>query len=236
MILSIVIPCYNEGKTIGRLIDKVMEVKLEGIEKEIIVVDDGSTDGTRKIVDEYKGQGGFKILFQKYNQGKGAALKRGFLESTGDIVLVQDADLEYDPKDYPLLLEPIVDGRADVVYGSRFMGGRPHRVVYFWHYVMNKFLTIFSNMLTNINLSDMETCFKVMKGDIARRIALKLESKGFGFEPEVTARLAKIEGIRFYEVGVSYYGRTYAEGKHIKWIDGLRAVGEILKFNLLRSE
>ena len=177
----------------------------------------------------------YKTIYHSKNQGKGAALRSGFALASGDIIIVQDADLEYNPAEYPQLIAPIVAGDADVVYGSRFMGGRPHRVVYFWHYVMNKFLTIMSNMLTNINLTDMETCYKVMGGDMARKLASKLESKRFGFEPEITARLAKVRGIRFYEVGVSYYGRTYAEGKHIRWFDGLRAVWEILKFNCFRK-
>ena len=235
MILSVVVPCFNEGRTIEQVVEKVLTVSLPGIEKEIVVVDDASTDGTAQILRNYKDRPGFKIFFQKRNMGKGAAVKRGMMESKGDVILIQDADLEYDPDDYPLLLEPIIKGQADVVYGSRFMGGRPHRVVYFWHYVMNKFLTIMSNMLTNINLTDMETCYKVMGGDMARKLASKLESKRFGFEPEITARLAKVRGIRFYEVGVSYYGRTYAEGKHIRWFDGLRAVWEILKFNCFRK-
>lgn len=230
--ISIIIPCYNESTTINELLSKVIKADSCGLEKEIIVVDDGSKDGTKKILEKYKKVKGFKIIFQKINKGKGAALRSGFLISTGDIVLIQDADLEYDPDEYPLLLEPIISNRADVVYGSRFMGGRPHRVVYYWHSVMNNFLTTFSNMMTNINLTDMETCYKVVRGDMIRRLATDLQSNRFGFEPEITARLSKVKGIRFYEVGVSYYGRTYNEGKHINWIDGLKAIWEIIKYNV----
>jgi len=233
--LSIVIPCYNEKRTITELLQKVLKADSCGLKKEIIIVDDGSRDGTRKILEKYRTRKNFKIIFQKKNMGKGAALRTGFLQSTGDIVLIQDADLEYDPGEYPLLLDPIISNRADVVYGSRFMGGRPHRVVYYWHSVMNNLLTIFSNMMTNINLTDMETCYKVVKGDIIRGLAPSLQSNRFGFEPEITARLSKIKGIRFYEVGVSYYGRTYNEGKHINWIDGLKAIFEIVKYNVIEK-
>lgn len=231
--LSIVIPCYNESKTIEKLLRLVEKVEIGNIKKEIIIVDDGSKDGTREILEKYRTKNGYLVIFHEKNKGKGGALKTGFLKSTGEIVLVQDADLEYDPNEYQLLLEPILEDKADVVYGSRFMGGRPHRVVYYWHSVMNKTLTTFSNMLTNINLTDMETCYKVVKGDIIRALASKLESQRFGIEPEITAKLAKIKGIRFYEVGISYYGRTYEEGKHINWKDGVRAIWEIIKFNLL---
>lgn len=230
--LTIIIPCYNERRTITELLEKVLKADSCRLKKEIIIVDDGSRDGTRKILKKYKIRKNFKIIFQKKNMGKGAALRTGFLKSTGDVVLVQDADLEYDPSEYPLLLEPIISNRADVVYGSRFMGGRPHRVVYYWHSVMNNLLTTFSNMMTNINLTDMETCYKVVRGDIIRRLATDLQSNRFGFEPEITARLSKVKGIRFYEVGVSYYGRTYNEGKHINWIDGLKAIWEIIKYNV----
>lgn len=230
--ISIVIPCYNESKTIEELLNRVLKADTLDLEKEIIVVDDGSIDGTKSILEKYKEIYNFKIIFHKKNQGKGGALKTGFLESTGDIVLVQDGDLEYDPDEYSMLIEPILKEKADVVYGSRFMGGKPHRVVYYWHSVMNNFLTTFSNMLTNINLTDMETCYKIFRGDLIRKLAPKLISKRFGFEPEITARLAKIKDIRFYEVGVSYYGRTYDEGKHIKWTDGLKAVWEIIKYNI----
>lgn len=232
--LSIVIPCFNEAKTIGELIGKVQSSDTLGLEKEIIIIDDGSNDNSSEILNKYINKSGFKIVIQTKNYGKGSALKKGFEISTGDIVLVQDADLEYDPSEYPLLLQPILENKADVVYGSRFLGGRPHRVVYFWHSVMNSLLTTFSNMLTNINLTDMETCYKVFKGDLIRRVAKQLVSKRFGFEPEITARLAKIKDIRFYEVGVSYYGRTYKDGKHIGLKDGIKAIWEIFKFNLLR--
>ncbi len=232
--ISIVIPCFNEAKTIGELIGKVQSSDTLGLEKEIIIIDDGSNDNSSEILNKYINKSGFKIVIQTKNYGKGSALKKGFEISTGDIVLVQDADLEYDPSEYPLLLQPILENKADVVYGSRFLGGRPHRVVYFWHSVMNSLLTTFSNMLTNINLTDMETCYKVFKGDLIRRVAKQLVSKRFGFEPEITARLAKIKDIRFYEVGVSYYGRTYKDGKHIGLKDGIKAIWEIFKFNLLR--
>jgi len=233
--LSVVIPCYNESKTIEELIGKVMSADSCDLEKEIIIVDDGSKDGTRDILNKFKSKKNFKIIFHKKNTGKGGALKTGFKVSTGDIVLIQDADLEYDPSEYPLLLQPILDNQADVVYGSRFLGGRPHRVVYYWHSVMNNFLTTFSNMLTNINLTDMETCYKVFKGDIIRKITPSLKSQRFGFEPEITARLSKVKDIRFYEVGISYYGRTYDEGKHINWIDGVKAIWEIIKYNVFQK-
>lgn len=232
--LSIVIPCHDESRTLEELIQKVLASNTLGLAKEVIVVDDGSQDGSQKILKQYINKPGFKILLQPTNQGKGSALKRGFKISTGDIVLVQDADLEYDPVDYPLLIQPILENKADVVYGSRFLGGRPHRVVYYWHSVMNSMLTTFSNMLTNINLTDMETCYKVFRGDLIRQLASKIESKRFGFEPEITARLSKIKDINFYEVGISYYGRTYQEGKHIGITDGLKAIWEIIKFNLLK--
>lgn len=230
--VSIVIPSYNERMTIEEVISRVTKADTCGLKKEIIIIDDGSTDGTRKILEKYKFKTNFKIIFHKVNTGKGGALKTGFTESTGDIILIQDADLEYDPSEYPLLLNPIISNRADVVYGSRFMGGRPHRVVYFWHSVMNSMLTTFSNMMTNINLTDMETCYKVFRGDIIRGLTSNLESKRFGFEPEITAKMSKIKDIRFYEVGISYYGRTYKEGKHINWIDGIKAVWEIIKYNV----
>ncbi len=230
--LSIVVPCYNEVKTIQTIISKILKADSLGLKKEIIIVDDGSTDQTRTILKKYQSRKNFKIIFQKQNQGKGAALKTGITNSTGDIVLVQDADLEYDPEEYPILLEPIINNKADVVYGSRFLGGRPHRVLYFWHSLMNHWLTTFSNMLSGINLTDMETCYKVIRGDLIRKLASKLESQKFGFEPEITAKLAKIKDVRFYEVGISYYGRTYKEGKHINWLDGIRAIWEIIKYNL----
>lgn len=231
--LSIIVPCFNEKNTIVELIGKIVRADCLGLDKEIIIVDDFSTDGTRKLLSRYMNKKNFKVLFHKKNIGKGGALKTGFQASTGSFVLIQDADLEYDPQDYPVLLHPILSGRADVVYGSRFMGGREHRVVYFWHSVMNRFLTTLSNMFTNINLTDMETCYKVFKGPLIRSLSTQLKSNRFGFEPEITARLSKVDNISIYEVGVSYYGRTYAEGKHIGWKDGLRAVWEVFKYNVL---
>ncbi len=228
--ISIVIPCFNEEKTIGIVLEKVIEAKVFGLKKEIVVVDDGSTDQTKKVLKKYQEK--IKIINLKNNRGKGAALRRGFLETKGDIVLVQDADLEYEPKEYETLIEAIVLGKADVVYGSRFTGDKAHRVIYFWHAVMNKVLTWLSNVMTDINLTDMETGFKAFKGDIIRNLAPKLESERFGIEPEMTAKLSKIKNIRFYEVGISYFGRTYEEGKHIKWQDGVKAVWEIIKYNL----
>jgi len=230
--LSIIVPCYNEAKTIQTIIEKILKANSLGLKKEIIIVDDGSTDQTRTILKNYRSMKNFIIIFQKQNTGKGGALKTGILQSNGDIILIQDADLEYDPEEYPVLLAPIINNKADVVYGSRFLGGSPHRVLYFWHSLINHWLTTFSNMLSGINLTDMETCYKVMRGDLLRKLAPKLESKKFGFEPEITARLAKIKEARFYEVGISYYGRTYEEGKHINWLDGIRAIWEIIKYNV----
>lgn len=229
--LSIIVPCFNEFKTIEKILKKVEAADTLSMHKEIIVIDDGSHDRTKKYLETLQKKAGYKIIFHKHNQGKGSAVKTGLLASTGDIVLIQDADLEYDPREYPNLLEPIMSDLADIVYGSRFVGGRPHRVVYYWHSVMNNILTTFSNMMTNINLTDMETCYKVFRGDLIREIAPNLVSAGFGFEPEITARLSKIPKIRFYEVGVSYYGRTYEEGKHITGIDGIKALWQIIKFN-----
>lgn len=230
MKLSIVIPIYNEIDYIATVIQRVQEVDLAGIDKELILVDDASTDGTRDLLLSLSG-GNLRVFLQDRNQGKGAALRRGFAEATGDIVLIQDADLEYDPKEYPRLLEPILSGRADVVYGSRFSGGEPHRVLYFWHALGNRFLTLLSNALTNLNLTDMECCYKVFRREIIEKITI--EENRFGFEPEVTAKVARL-GCRIFEVGVSYAGRTYAEGKKIGWRDGVRAIWCILKYNLLR--
>lgn len=230
--ISIVIPIFNEEKTLEKIISKVQKASTLGLKKEIILINDGSTDATKKIIRKYSQKKQFTILNCKLNMGKGAALKLGLQKTTGDIVLIQDADLEYDPSVYPSLLQPILADDADVVYGSRFQGGQPHRVLYYWHYVMNMFLTTFSNMFSNLNLTDMETCYKVFDGSVIRKIAPTLESKRFGFEPEITARLAKVKGIRFYEVGIPYYGRTYEDGKHITWVDGIKAVYEIIKYNL----
>jgi len=248
MKLSIVIPVYNEEKLIATTIEKVMNAPLpKGMQRELVIVDDGSIDGTVKKIENYRldlsplsadrqvrgsDKTSIQTIFKEKNEGKGAALKDAFLKTTGDIVLVQDADLEYSPDDYPLLLEAFITNDADVVYGSRFISHRPHRVLYFWHSIMNKMLTMFSNMFSNLNLTDMETGFKVFKGDLIRSIAPHLQTKRFGFEPEITARIAKIPEIKIYEVGISYAGRTYKEGKKIGWVDGIKAVCEIFYYNL----
>jgi glycosyltransferase involved in cell wall biosynthesis len=224
MKLSIVIPVYNEQNTVKDVIRRVQEVDV-GMDKEIIIVDDGSKDGTQEVLKNLN-QSNVKVVFHSKNQGKGAALHTGFAKARGDVILVQDADLEYDPREYPRLLEPILDGRADAVFGSRFLGG-PHRVLFFWHYIGNKLLTTLSNMLSNLNLSDMETCYKVFKKEILDRITLK--SKRFGFEPEITIKLAK-QKARIYEVPISYSGRDYSEGKKIGWRDGLAAIFHIIRF------
>lgn len=224
MKLSVIVPVYNERQTIEEVIRRIRAIDL-GLGKEIVIVDDGSTDGTREILESLN-QPGTRVVFHDKNRGKGAALQSGFAQAEGDIVLVQDADLEYDPRDYPTLLEPILDGRADVVYGSRFLGG-PHRVLFFWHYVGNRFLTTFSNMLSNLNLTDMETCYKVFRHDVLRKI--KLKSPRFGFEPEITIKLAKLR-CRIYEVPISYSGRDYTQGKKIGWKDGLAAIFHLLRF------
>ncbi|NMC98663.1 MAG: glycosyltransferase family 2 protein [Bacteroidales bacterium] len=231
--ISIVIPAYNEGAFIESCLQGVIKADTLGLKKEIIIVDDASEDNTAKIVKQFlKKHKEVAVITLNRNQGKGAALKAGFLKTTGGIVLIQDADLEYDPADYPLLIEPFIQNNADVVYGSRLVTNKPHRVLYYWHYLVNKFLTNFSNMLTNLNLTDMETGYKVFKGDIIRKIAPTLESKRFGFEPEITAKISKIPDLKIFEVGISYSGRTYREGKKIGWKDGVKAIWEILKFNL----
>lgn len=231
--LSIIIPAYNEAKTIHRILDKVRAVKLiNEIDKEIIIVNDASTDGTDIAVRDYISLHGHQMnisLFnQDINQGKGAAIHKGIQLATGEYLIVQDADLEYDPEEFNILLKPVVDGYADVVYGSRFMGGNAHRILFFWHTIGNKFLTFLSNMFTNLNLTDMETCYKLFDSNIVKGI--KLKEKRFGFEPEITAKISKVPNIRIYEVGISYYGRTYEEGKKIGAIDGFRAIYCIVRY------
>jgi len=233
--ITIVMPVYNEEKFVQSAIQTVLASDTLGLKKEIIIVDDCSTDKTKaKIREEIQKNKKdlITLVEKKKNEGKSSAVKIGLIKSKGDIVLVQDADLEYNPEDYPVLLSPFIKQDADVVYGSRFISNRPHRVLYFWHAVMNTFLTTLSNMLTNLNLTDMETGYKVFRGSLIRSIATRLESKRFGFEPEVTARIAKVKGIKIYEVGISYQGRTYEEGKKINWIDGVLALWEIIKYNL----
>jgi len=229
MRVSIVIPCYNESKTIRTIVERV---RASGVpDHEIIIVDDGSRDGSRDLLRTQLAPLVDKIIYHEVNQGKGAALRTGFAAATGEIVIPQDADLEYDPTDYPKLLKPILDGKADVVFGSRFMSGQAHRVLYFWHMIGNKFLTLLSNMFTNLNLTDMETCYKVFRREVLQKITI--EEDRFGFEPEITAKVSKLDVVIF-EVGISYYGRTYAEGKKIGWRDGFRALWAILKYNLFR--
>lgn len=227
MKLSVVIPCFNEAGTICSVVEAVKASPVKNCE--IIIVDDCSTDGTREILRSRIEPKVDKIIYHPKNRGKGGALRTGFAVATGDIVIVQDADLEYDPQEYPIVIAPILRDKADVVFGSRFAGGKPHRVVYYWHMVGNRFLTMLSNMFTNINLTDMETCYKAFRREIIQSI--KIEESRFGFEPEITAKVAKM-GCRIYEVGISYYGRTYKEGKKIGWKDGIRAIICIIKYNL----
>ena len=233
MKLTIVIPVYNEKETLRTLVERVVTAPCLGLTKELILVDDASTDGGRELlqslVSELSPDISLQLFLQPFNQGKGAALRRGFAAASGDLVLVQDADLEYDPADYPRLLEPLLQGKADVVYGSRFAGGEAHRVLYFWHSIGNRILTLLSNAMTNLNLTDMECCYKVFRREILQK--LTIEEDRFGVEPELTAKIARL-GCRIYEVGVSYAGRTYAEGKKIGWRDGVAALWCILKYNL----
>jgi glycosyltransferase involved in cell wall biosynthesis len=231
-LLSVVVPVFNEERTLERLLGAVLEAPLPaGLERELVIVDDASVDGTARILESYAADDRVRVFLQPTNRGKGAALRRGFAEARGEVVVVQDADLEYDPRDYPRLLAPILEGKADVVYGSRFMGGDAHRVLFFWHMVGNRFLTLLSNVTTNLNLTDMETCYKTFRRDVLER--LDLHEDRFGIEPEITAKLARLR-VRIFEVGISYAGRTYEEGKKIGWRDGLHALWCIIKYGVLK--
>ena len=236
--LSILIPVFNEANTIYSILDKIKYTQLlNNIDREIIIVNDCSTDNTLSIINKYKEKNkelDIKLFSLEYNQGKGAAIHQAIKHACGEFIIIQDADLEYDPNDYNTLLKPVISASADVVYGSRFIGGNPHRVLFYWHSIGNKFLTSLSNLLTNLNLTDMETCYKLVKTEIAQ--SLNLKEKRFGFEPELTAKLSRVKNIRFYEVGISYYGRTYEEGKKIGWKDGFRAVYCIIKYNIFLKE
>ena len=234
MKLSIIIPAYNEEATIQQILDKVIEVSLiNNIQKEIIIINDSCTDNTQAIVEDYISRHkeiSIELITQQRNRGKGAAIHKGIDVAGGDYLIIQDADMEYDPEEYNTLLKPVLLGTADVVYGSRFLGGEPHRILFFWHSIGNKFLTLLSNIFTNLNLTDMETCYKLFRSDIIKKLLFK--ENRFGFEPEVTAKISRVPNIRIYEVGISYYGRTYAEGKKINYKDGFRAIYCILKYNI----